>query len=126
MNEDRTRIYVDGKSLKEISEESGVSIDTVRHRYSRGLRTYEELASDEGLHNNNFRLEIATAPGRRFLKAADDKNITLSTLSKRTGISRSTIWNFMCNSGDISSKRLASLCDAVGVSMDYVMGLKRG
>lgn len=29
MNEDRTRIYVDGKSLREISEESGVSIDTV-------------------------------------------------------------------------------------------------
>lgn len=116
---------VDGKTLKEISEESGVSVETVRHRYSRGIRSYDELASDVGLHNNKFRLEVATGSGRRFLEAADKKNITLSVLSERTGISRSTIWNFICNSGDISSNRLASLCDVVGVSMDYVMGLKR-
>lgn len=122
---DKELITVEGKTLREISEESGVPLDTVRHRHLRGLRTYAELANDENLHNNKFRLSIATGPGRRFLEVADKKGITIEFMHQRTGISRTTIWNFMRNTGDISSYRLASLCDVVGVSMDYIMGLKR-
>lgn len=37
------RIFVDGKTLNQIAKESGVRLDTVQHRYSRGIRDYEGL-----------------------------------------------------------------------------------
>lgn len=37
------RIYVDGKTLNQIASESGIRLDTVQHRYSRGVRDYEGL-----------------------------------------------------------------------------------
>ena len=37
------RIFVDGKTLNQISKESGIRLDTVQHRYSRGIRDYEGL-----------------------------------------------------------------------------------
>ena len=37
------RIFVNGKTLNQIAEESGIRLDTVQHRYSRGVRTYEGL-----------------------------------------------------------------------------------
>lgn len=36
------RIFVDGKTLNQIAKESGIRLDTVQHRYSRGIRDYEE------------------------------------------------------------------------------------
>lgn len=35
------RIFVDGKTLNQIAKESGIRLDTVQHRYSRGIRDYE-------------------------------------------------------------------------------------
>ena len=37
------RIFVDGKTLNQIAEESGLELATVQHRYSRGVRDYEGL-----------------------------------------------------------------------------------
>lgn len=37
------RILVDGKTLNQIAKESGIRLDTVQHRYSRGIRDYEGL-----------------------------------------------------------------------------------
>ena len=31
------RIFVDGKTLNQIAKESGIRLDTVQHRYSRGI-----------------------------------------------------------------------------------------
>lgn len=46
-------------------------------------------------------------------------DIPLQTISDKTGISRSTN-----NGTDLSSMRLAKICSLLGLSMDYVMGLK--
>ena len=37
------RIFVEGKTLNQIAKESGIRLDTVQHRYSRGIRDYEGL-----------------------------------------------------------------------------------
>lgn len=90
------RIFVDGKTLNQIAKESGIRLDTVQHRYSRGIRDYEIWELD----------------------------IPLQTISDKTGISRSTIYAFLYNGTDLSSMRLAKICSLLGLSMDYVMGLK--
>ena len=117
-------IYVEGMTLRQISEKYDVPLDTVTHRYSRGIHDLDGLTSTEFLKNNKHRLNIAYGNGKRFLEESIDRNINLDELSRRTGISRSAIWNFIYNRGDISSVRLAKLCGVVGCSMDYVMGLK--
>ena len=35
------RIFVEGKTLNQIAKEGGIRLDTVQHRYSRGIRDYE-------------------------------------------------------------------------------------
>lgn len=55
---------------------------------------------------------------------ADMIVIPLQTISDKTGISRSTIYAFLYNGTDLSSMRLAKICSLLGLSMDYVMGLK--
>ena len=52
------------------------------------------------------------------------QHIPLQTISDKTGISRSTIYAFLYNGTDLSSMRLAKICSLLGLSMDYVMGLK--
>lgn len=52
-------------------------------------------------------------------------DIPLQTISDKTGISRSTIYVFLYNGTDLSSMRLAKICSFLGLSMDYVMGLKQ-
>ena len=121
----RSVYRVNGMTLREISEKTGVPLDTIRHRYSRGIHDYKRLVRDDNLHIDEYRLEIACERGRRFLEAAIDKKITMKMVEERTGVARSMIWNFINNDADISSKRLAKLCACVGVSMDYVSGLKR-
>lgn len=51
-------------------------------------------------------------------------DIPLQTISDKTGISRSTIYAFLYNGTDLNSMRLAKICSLLGLSMDYVMGLK--
>lgn len=45
-------------------------------------------------------------------------------MSRVTGVSRTAIYNFLYDGMDISSMRLAKICGYLGLSMDYVMGLK--
>ncbi len=122
--ERNTKNFCNGKTLRQISEESGVPLTTIQHRWMRGLRTYDELTNNENLHGAEFRMECATAKGRRLLKSIEASGMNLTDVSKRTGISRSVIWNFCHNDTDMSSNRLFAICTVVNCSMDYVMGVR--
>lgn len=119
----RTKNFCEGKTLRQLSEESGVPLETIRHRWSRGLRTYEDLTNDEGLHGAEFRMECATAKGKRLLKSIEKSGMNLTEVSHKSGVARSSIWNFCHNDSDMSSDRLSAVCMTVKCSMDYVMGL---
>lgn len=118
-------IRVDGMTLQEISEKYDVPIDTVRHRYSRGIRDMLGLTRNDNLKNGKFRIEFAHGNGRRLAEEINKRNISYADVITRSGVSRSTLWEYIYNNRDMSSMRLAKVCGAVGCSMDYVMGLKR-
>lgn len=124
------RIYVAGKTLNQIAEESGLELATVQHRYSRGTRTYEGLIKPS-THILNIEKQRAKRKEPMYIMGSGDrlmdiilkKNISLTDISRGTGISRSTIYSFVYDNIDISSARLAKICAYVGVSTDYILGL---
>lgn len=122
------RIYVDGKTLNQIASESGIRLDTVQHRYSRGVRDYEGLTKPSHIGVEHEKAERKSysilSAGERVMERIWELDIPLQTISDRTGISRSTIYSFLYNGTDLSSMRLAKICGVLGLSMDYVMGLK--
>lgn len=120
-----SRIIIDGKSLNEIADENGLSIGTVRHRYVMGDRTYERLSRKAEKKGNHVRHTFYAAnQGERLRDAFLHTDMTFAELSRKTGIKPTTIKSFMYYGNDISSVRLAKICGVLGVSMDYVMGLK--
>lgn len=52
-----------------------------------------------------------------------EKDISFTQLANWTKVPRSTLYELCYHGRDISSARLARICVAVGLSMDYVMGL---
>ena len=116
------RIFVDGKTLNQISKESGIKLDTIQHRYSRGDRTYQELTrpihTGRGMGAKK-KLSMYEA-GSRFLETLNEKDINITMLAKRCGISRSLIYSFCYDGTDISSGRLMRMCAEIGVSIDYI------
>ena len=48
------RIFVDGKTLNQIAKESGIRLDTVQHRYSRGVRDYEGLTKPSHIRVEHY------------------------------------------------------------------------
>ena len=123
------RIFVDGKTLNQIAQESGMRLDTVQHRYSRGVRTYEGLTKPSHISVEHKKVSkkayCIMSAGERAIESSWELDIPLQTISDKTGISRSTIYAFLYNGTDISSMRLAKICSLLGLSMDYVMGLKQ-
>lgn len=63
--------------------------------------------------------------GKRTWNFMLKKNLNILQISEVTGIAYETIRGFFYNGQDISSARLAKICSYLGVSMDYVMGLKK-
>lgn len=118
-------IVVDGMSLKEVSRKYDIPFETVRARYYRGIHELDGLTNTDNLKNHKYRIDRMFGAGKKFMEVAIDKDISMAEMERRTGISRSAIWNFVYNKGDISSMKLAKLCNMVGCSMDYVMGLQR-
>lgn len=122
------RIFVDGKTLNQIAKESGIRLDTVQHRYSRGIRDYEGLTKPSHIRVEHEKAQRKTysimSAGERVMERIWELDIPLQTISDKTGISRSTIYAFLYNGTDLSSMRLAKICSLLGLSMDYVMGLK--
>ena len=122
------RIFVDGKTLNQIAKESGIRLDTVQHRYSRGIRDYEGLTKPSHIRVEHEKTQRKTysimSAGERVMERIWELDIPLQTISDKTGISRSTIYAFLYNGTDLSSMRLAKICSLLGLSMDYVMGLK--
>lgn len=123
------RIFVDGKTLNQIAKESGIRLDTVQHRYSRGVRDYEGLTKPSHIRVEHEKTQRKTysimSAGERVMERIWELDIPLQTISDKTGISRSTIYAFLYNGTDLSSMRLAKICSLLGLSMDYVMGLKQ-
>ena len=124
------RIFVNGKTLNQIAKESGIRLDTVQHRYSRGVRTYEGLTKPSHISVEHNRVSkkayCIMSAGERVMERIWELDIPLQTISDRTGVSRSTLYSFLYNGTDLSSMRLAKICGVLGLSMDYVMGLKEG
>ena len=124
------RIFVDGKTLNQIAQESGIRLDTVQHRYSRGVRTYEGLTKPSHISVEHKKVSkkayCIMSAGERVMERIWELDMPLQTLSDRTGVSRSTLYAFLYNGTDLSSMRLAKVCGVLGLSMDYVMGLKEG
>lgn len=122
------RIFVDGKTLNQIAKESGIRLDTVQHRYSRGVRDYEGLTkpshiSVEHKKVKERKVHCILSAGEKVMERIWELDIPLQTISDRTGVSRSTLYAFLYNGTDLSSMRLAKICGVLGLSMDYVMGL---
>lgn len=63
--------------------------------------------------------------GKRLVQVLNEKDIDRRAICRATGISHSTLYCFLYDGTDISSARLAAICKYVGVSMDYIMGLKK-
>ena len=122
------RIFVDGKTLNQIAQESGMRLDTVQHRYSRGVRTYEGLTKPSHISVEHKKVSkkayCIMSAGERVMERIWEIDMPLQTISDRTGVSRSTLYSFLYNGTDLSSMRLAKICGVLGLSMDYVMGLK--
>ena len=119
------RIMIDGKSLNEIAEENGLDISTVRHRYVVGDRSYERLSRKAMKKGNHTRRTFCTLnQGERLRDIFLNTDMSFAELSRKTGVPTATIKSFMYYGNDISSVRLAKICGVLGVSMDYVMGLK--
>lgn len=115
------RIFVDGKTLNQIAKESGIRLDTVQHRYSRGVRDYEGLTKPSHIRVEHEKTQRKTysimSAGERVMERIWELDIPLQTISDKTGISRSTIYAFLYNGTDLSSMRLAMIdqCDAIYV-----------
>lgn len=61
---------------------------------------------------------------KRMRDAILVRNINMTDLAKETKLSRNTICEFIYHGRDISSEKLRRLCVAVGVSADYILGLR--
>lgn len=126
-------ITVEGKTIKQIAEETGLNADTLYKRYRKGYTSYNELIqephkgrsfSEEGKIKNHT-LSMYAA-GQRMMQHILSKNINICDLADKTGISRSTICEFIYNGRDITSARLMKLCAITRISADYILGLKGG
>ena len=125
------RIYVDGKTLNQIAKENELRLDTVQHRYSRGVRDYEGLSKPTS-HTANIEKQRAKrrepmyimGSGDRLMDVILKKDISITAISNATGIARGTIYAFVYENVDISSARLAKICAYVGVSTDYILGIR--
>lgn len=95
------RIFVDGKTLNQIAKESGIRLDTVQHRYSRGIRDYEGLTKPSHIRVEHEKAQRKTysimSAGERVMERIWELDIPLQTISDKTGISRSTIYAFLYN-----------------------------
>lgn len=123
----KAEIFVEGKTLHEISVEYGIEEYIVRNRYCRnGIRDIAGLTKPKSKSRSVFRrvYKIPSA-GKRLQEVIFKKDISIHNLSKATGMEESTIYHFLSDGRDISSMRLAKLCAYLGVSMDYIMGLKQ-
>lgn len=123
----KAEIFVEGKTLHEIAVESGLEEYMIRNRYRRqGKRTIKELtapkAYSRSVHKRVYKIPSA---GQRLQEAIFKKDISIHNLSLATGMEESTIYHFLSDGRDISSMRLCKLCAYLGVSMDYIMGLKQ-
>lgn len=119
--------------LSEINKESGTETDSTFEVECKDFSSVEFMDLLDSLQLNDkeqVAVNILMAGGanecwrERVMERIWELDIPLQTISDKTGISRSTIYAFLYNGTDLSSMRLAKICSLLGLSMDYVMGLK--
>lgn len=122
----KAEILVEGKTLHQISQESGIEEYIVRNRYKRnGIRTIAGLTKPKSCSRSvHKRVYLIPSVGKRLQEAIFANGISIHNLAEATGMEESTIYKFLQDGRDISSMRLCRLCAYLGVSMDYIMGLK--
>lgn len=62
--------------------------------------------------------------GERLQQIIFEKDINLAEMSRKTRISRTTIWELIYNGRNTGIYQLAAVCKYLGVSADYILGLK--
>lgn len=62
--------------------------------------------------------------GERLQRIIFEKDINLAEMSRKTRISRTTIWELIYNGRNTGVYQLAAVCKYLGVSADYILGLK--
>lgn len=77
--------------------------------------------SRKGIHEKKYYIPQS---GKRLWDYILKHDLHVMNIARGTGISDKTVRDFMYYGHDISSARLAKICDYCGVSMDYIMGLK--
>ena len=61
--------------------------------------------------------------GKRMRDVLNEKNISITEMSRATGMSRTTIYQFVLEGRNTNVRCLAKMCAYAGVSADYIMGL---
>ena len=117
---------VEGKTLLEISEETGISLKTIQSRWRNGHRTYEELTKPtQWRRNYEERYMEACDRGRRVLERCNEKNMSIADLSRISGVDVSSIDDFIYNPNNgIQARTLWKICRTLNLTMDYVMGVR--
>jgi lambda repressor-like predicted transcriptional regulator len=117
---------VEGVPLSEISKETGICLTTLHTRYSRGVRTLEEMSKPtQWKRNYEERLREATNRGKLILSKCNDIGLSIADLSKRSGVSSCAIDEFCYNpNSNIQARTLYKICLVLDLSMDYVMGVR--
>lgn len=115
--------FVEGVSLAEISEETGICLTTLGSRYRRGVRTLEEMKKPvQWKRNYEERMREATDRGRIIISRCEEKGLSIADLSRRSGVHFTSIDEFCYNpNSKIQAITLFKLCLALDLSMDYVM-----
>jgi len=115
---------VEGKTLLEISEETGIAIQTLYSRWDSGKRTYEELSKPiQWKRNKEERYREACDRGKRLLNEMDKKDLKVADLSRRANVSVDCIDGFLYNPNtNIQARTLLKMCYVLDCSMDYLMG----
>lgn len=85
-NRRNTRI-VEGKTLLEISQESGIGIQTICYRYDNGYRTLEEIVQPV----KNHKKKLCYAKALEIRKKYENENYSQRKLAQEYGVARNAI-----------------------------------
>ncbi len=118
--------------MKDIRETNNgkYEVQVCRHYIGR-YETLEEAikARDKALEDfrgiqDNRRNKMIRGLSDRLEQARQKKDISISELSRRTGIDRNSITNYLYYGVMPCCRSLCDLSVALGVSTDYLLGLK--
>ena len=102
------RIFVDGKTLNQIAKESGIRLDTVQHRYSRGIRDYEGLTKPSHIRVEHEKAQRKTYSIMSMMEWA--KREVEIAYKRERGDKPESEWDYGCACYNSALKAFESLC----------------